>query len=193
MGASRSVGISVCSLYHPRARIQLKELRENGMTNDLKRVPGFTDYACDIGGNVWSFKTTKGLPIPHKITPRIRLGYGRIALLTEGKPKYYDVHRLMALTFLGEPPTPKSRVLHWDDDRQNNRLNNLRWGSHAENLEDARRNGRSLAKPNRKLSADQVREIRTRKLSIKKYAEKFAVTTTVITLAQNYATYKEVV
>jgi hypothetical protein len=163
------------------------------MTNGLKKIPDFTDYACDRDGNIWSFKTTKGLPIPHKITPRIRLGYGRVALLKEGKPKYYDVHRLMALTFLGEPPFPKARVLHWDDNRQNNRLNNLRWGSHSENLEDARRNGKTLASPLRKLTPEQVREIRTRKLSLGKYAKKFGVNYTIVLLAQNYVTYKEII
>jgi len=159
----------------------------------IKRIPNFSDYGCDEEGNVWSFKQTKGLPIPHKITPRIRLGYGRVALLKDGKSKYFDVHRLMALTFLGPPPTPKSRVLHWDDVRLNNRLSNLRWGNHSENLQDARRNGKTLAMPNRKLTPDQIREIRTRKLSVRKYANKFGVTVNVIRLVQCFATYKEIV
>jgi hypothetical protein len=155
-------------------------------------IPGFPDYCCDVDGNVWSFKKTKGLPIPHRITPRPRAGYGRIALLKDGKSFYRDVHVLMALTFLGPKPFAKARVLHWDDNRMNNRLHNLRWGTHAQNIADARRNGTDLRSVHRKLTPEQVRECRKREKSMAGYAKQFGVSPLVITLAQKGLTYKEV-
>lgn len=37
------------------------------------------------------------------------------------------VHRLVALTFLGPPPTPLHEVAHGDGDRLNNTVTNLLW------------------------------------------------------------------
>lgn len=63
-------------------------------------------------------------------------GYQNISL-PNGK---YLVHRLVLSAFVG--PCPKGcEGLHDDDKRTNNRLSNLRWGTRAENIEDAFRNG----------------------------------------------------
>lgn len=72
-------------------------------------------------------------------------------------------HRLVALAFLGAPPTPKHQAAHRDGDRRNNRADNLRWATCRENHADRRahgtdptgtRNGRA------KLDAIDVAEIR---------------------------------
>lgn len=44
------------------------------------------------------------------------------------------VHRIVALSFLGEPPTPDYIVDHKDTNRQNNRPENLRWLTRFENI-----------------------------------------------------------
>lgn len=56
-------------------------------------------------------------------------------------PKY--VHRLVAFAFIGEPPTGKHHVAHWDGDSSNNQVSNLRWATPAENSADSIRLGRS--------------------------------------------------
>jgi hypothetical protein len=43
-----------------------------------------------------------------------------------------QVHRLVLLAFVGEPPSPKHDGYHVDGDVSNNRLENLRWGTHAD-------------------------------------------------------------
>lgn len=68
--------------------------------------------------------------------------YRRVILSADQGEKYTAlVHRMVAEAFLGPCPAGQM-VLHWDDDRTNNRLLNLRYGNRAENRADSRRNGR---------------------------------------------------
>jgi hypothetical protein len=73
-----------------------------------------------------------------------RTGYMRVRLSSGGQRQRLSVHRLVALAFLGEPPSSQHQVAHNDGDRQNNRLNNLRWATGAENLADRERHGTEL-------------------------------------------------
>lgn len=60
-------------------------------------------------------------------------GYLQVSLV---KKRTYTraIHRLVALAFLGEPPTPKHHVNHKDGDKQNARLANLEYCTPRENL-----------------------------------------------------------
>jgi hypothetical protein len=50
------------------------------------------------------------------------------------------VHRLVLKAFVG--PCPEGMEgCHWDGDACNNKLDNLRWATHAENVEDSIRHG----------------------------------------------------
>jgi hypothetical protein len=61
--------------------------------------------------------------------------YPRLSI--DGKKRY--LHTLVAEAFIG--PRPHGQlVLHGDDDPLNPDARNLRFGSHAENAADARRN-----------------------------------------------------
>ncbi|AXV72811.1 hypothetical protein CJO75_01120 [Ralstonia solanacearum] len=51
------------------------------------------------------------------------------------------IHRLVALTFLGPPPSRQHEVAHNDGNRANNIVTNLRWATHAENVADTFRHG----------------------------------------------------
>ena len=64
---------------------------------------------------------------------------------------------LVVLAFLGPPPFPGAHAAHFDGDKLNNRLSNLRWASPAENEADKRRHGRTRgALPGeRAIQADQ--------------------------------------
>lgn len=81
-----------------------------------------------------------------------------------GRVQYrtYFVSQVVALAFLGPCP-PEHEVGHKDNDRTNNRPDNLEYVTHKENMEYAARQGR-MARGERaraaKLTADQVREIR---------------------------------
>ena len=60
-------------------------------------------------------------------------GYLEITLRREGHMKTFKIHRLVMLTFVGEPPEGKYEVDHKDGDPENNRLSNLEYVSKKEN------------------------------------------------------------
>ena len=59
-------------------------------------------------------------------------GYCRLTIKLNGKKKHYAVHRLVAIAFI---PNPNNlpQVDHIDNDKSNNRVDNLRWVSNKEN------------------------------------------------------------
>lgn len=95
-------------------------------------------------------------PLPH---PRGYICYG------VGKARKELAHRLVALTFIGPPPSDRHEVAHNDGCRTNNRAANLRWALPAENQADRKLHGTYLhgdtATSNKITSAD-VAEIRRR-------------------------------
>jgi hypothetical protein len=71
---------------------------------------------------------------------KLKGGHHRVALYGSDGVKDFLVHRLVLEAFVG--PCPEGMEgLHWDDDKDNNRLSNLRWGTRTENLLDCIRNG----------------------------------------------------
>lgn len=57
-------------------------------------------------------------------------GYEKVSLYKHGK----KVHRLVMAAFEGEKPYPEFEVNHKDGDRSNNKLDNLEYVTHYENL-----------------------------------------------------------
>ncbi|WP_375283172.1 HNH endonuclease signature motif containing protein [Sphingobium yanoikuyae] len=51
------------------------------------------------------------------------------------------VHRLVCRAIHGPAPAGKALVLHYNDIKDDNRAENLRWGNASENMADAVRNG----------------------------------------------------
>lgn len=64
----------------------------------------------------------------------------RVTLWKDGKPYYYLVHRLIAMTFL-EAVDGKNFINHKDGNPKNNNINNLEWCTHKENNNHAFDNG----------------------------------------------------
>jgi hypothetical protein len=68
--------------------------------------------------------------------------YPNVALSTNGKPKTYMIHRLVALAFLG---LKHGQVVdHINGDKNDNRVANLRCVTQRENTSTFKRNNRSL-------------------------------------------------
>lgn len=65
----------------------------------------------------------------------------RITLCKDGKTSRFILPRLVALCFL-ENQENKPLVCHKDDDPTNNKVENLFWGTHKENTNDALKKGR---------------------------------------------------
>lgn len=65
-------------------------------------------------------------------------GYLRVYIRIGSQRKHKMAHRLVALAY---PQGQGSIVRHLDDDKANNRAENLRWGTQKQNHSDSRRNG----------------------------------------------------
>lgn len=69
-------------------------------------------------------------------------GYLHVTLNHNKRQKTLHVHRMVLEAFVG--PCPEGHeALHRDGDKGNNRLSNLRWGTHLDNCADRTRHGTS--------------------------------------------------
>lgn len=59
-------------------------------------------------------------------------------------PRTIYLHRAIAETFLGFPPSDNYQVAHYDGNRTNNSVSNLRWVTQKENEADKRRHGTDI-------------------------------------------------
>lgn len=67
-------------------------------------------------------------------------GYRMVSLTSPQGQNSFTVHNLVLTTFRG--PRPEGHVgCHWDGDKLNNLLENLRWDTYANNLRDSVRQG----------------------------------------------------
>lgn len=89
--------------------------------------------------NRWGPMLRSGKIRTPKPNPR---GYMTVDLADgEGEVERVRVHRLVLLAFVGPPPPDAPHGLHEDDDRGNNHVSNLYWGSQLENANDCINNG----------------------------------------------------
>lgn len=77
-----------------------------------------------------------------KATISPKTGYRSVTLVDdERQHSVYRVHRVVLMAFVGPPPEGMPNGLHRDDNRLNNQLSNLRWGTHSDNTYDSVENG----------------------------------------------------
>lgn len=71
---------------------------------------------------------------------RMKSGHRMVCLQVNKKPDWRLVHRLVLEAFVG--PCPDGMMsCHWNDIPYDNRVENLRWGTHSDNMLDRTRNG----------------------------------------------------
>jgi len=71
-------------------------------------------------------------------------GYFNCNLHKKGKQKTYRVHKIIAITFLGHKPCGYIKVIdHIDNNKENNRADNLQIITHRENASKDKKNGTS--------------------------------------------------
>lgn len=94
----------------------------------------------------------------------MKIGYYRCAPVVDGRCVHMYVHRIVADTFLGSCPSGKE-VHHKDGDPTNNRVDNLEYITHAENIRHGYENKLGENHHSAKLTDQQAREIRSRRLA----------------------------
>lgn len=105
--------------------------------NEWRAVPGWPEYEVSAHGDVRR-RLKGGSPVA-KVGRALRPSPGRyphVYLHGAAGKRHYTVHRLVALAFIGEPPSATHQVAHNDGDTANNHYQNLRWATPKENMAD---------------------------------------------------------
>lgn len=83
----------------------------------------------------------------------LRGGYHRVILTKQNKSRHYSVHRLVAETFIPNAENKKT-IDHIDTDRLNNSVDNLRWVTDKENVN----NPRTKEKMRKRIATEETRK-----------------------------------
>lgn len=110
-------------------------------SKDWKDIPGHLGYEASIHGEIRSWWVRgrshyAARPRLLKLTPNTKSGYLYAMLVTEHGRKNVPVHLLVLNTFKGPcPPGHEGRHFPYND-KANNKLSNLSWSTHQENMID---------------------------------------------------------
>ena len=97
-----------------------------------KDIPGYeglyiiNEYGCVVNINRYTIKTWD----------IFKTGYATVSLWKNNKMKHKLVHRLVAMAFILNPNNLPI-VMHKDNNKLNNHISNLKWGTIAENTKQA--------------------------------------------------------
>lgn len=102
------------------------------MTEIWKDIEGYVNYQVSSIGTIRRKTKTKGYKYLKKsVNPQS--GYIQATLCSNGKCHVFKVHQLVAQAFIPNPEN-KPCIDHINTDRTDNRVENLRWVTHKENL-----------------------------------------------------------
>lgn len=163
--------------------------------------PFNTFYMCSSHGRIKSLdrlmhgKSKMGRHCFRKVRGRILktenkkngAGYLGVCLNVDGFQYYRDVHRIVAICFLGPPTQKNMQVNHRDGNRLNNRVENLEWVTPSQNIQHAKARGARFGRPlhgeenpKAKLTSSLVKTIFKSKLLASTLAEKYGVSISTI-------------
>jgi hypothetical protein len=128
---------------------------------EWREVVGFPNYVVSSNGLVKSVRT--GCILKQSSIKE----YLAVTLYNDGLKKTWPVHKIVAQAFKGPKPEDKE-VRHLDGNSHNNAVENIEYGTHAQNMADKVTHGSVSYRGTAHLSAimdeDKVRRIRQRHL-----------------------------
>lgn len=131
-----------------------------------KQIPNHPMYEVSDLGRIRSWNkrmSDEKRLIPYILKPGTAShGYDTVVLCTDGTQRSYCIHRLVLETFVG-PPKNGQHCRHMNNDKSDNRIGNLRWGTRSENMMDRVKHGtanRGVKHGMSKLTDGDIIEIR---------------------------------
>lgn len=107
-------------------------LFENGeVMYKREKIKGFEEYEVDTEGIVYS---KKGKPLKYTLNHG---GYCIVVLYVNKRDKGFAIHTLVAKQFIPNPEN-KPTVNHKDGNKENNKVENLEWATHKEQMKHAK-------------------------------------------------------
>lgn len=180
------------------AHLYLRVDKVNTMPERWKEVVGYEGlYEVSNRGNVRSFcRTPKGKILKPGTDTK---GYYFVNLYKDKKANTQRVHRLVLAAFVGEHPDGKPECCHNNGVRTDNRLENLRYGSRQDNVDDTVVHGTKVYGErvgSVQLTAANVLQIRkdyaTKKFSQQELADRYGVERKTITFVVRGETWKHI-
>lgn len=108
----------------------MQNLDNKKMKEIWKHINGYEDYMVSNLGRVKSLKRGKEKIL---VPGELRKGYLGLNLCKNGSQKSFKIHRLVAEAFLDNPDN-LPQVNHIDQNKQNNRVDNLEWCDNTYNI-----------------------------------------------------------
>lgn len=150
-----------------------------------KDVVGFEElYQVSSLGRIKSFKKKNEKILKPYLDKN---GYTNIGFCRKTRSKRYLLHRIVAIAFIPNPDN-LPQVNHKDGNKQNNAKNNLEWSTPSENTQHSYDTGlkpKGSKHHNAKLTENQVLEIRESKSLHRDLAEKYKVSSGLISNIKN--------
>ena len=124
-----------------------EQLAGVGADEEWRSIPDWPEYEVSEIGEVRRIRSANGTPVCRRLKPSLnrKTGYLSVCLCRNYRQSRIDIHRLVAIAFLGPPPSPRHLVAHNDGTRTHNHRSNLRWATQRENLADCRSHGTAMA------------------------------------------------
>ncbi len=125
------------------ANIEPTRANAQSQTIEYRDIPGWPGYRISDSGNVQTRRTFGGklrTEWKPKATSRSHDGYLCVTLHRSGKCRFFRVHDLVLLSFVG-PSQAGQMGLHRNANRTDNRIGNLYWGTAQDNADDRNRDG----------------------------------------------------
>lgn len=142
-------------------------------------------------GEVRSYKGIGRIPKQmashHPIKPcKDGRGYFNFTIREGGRNKVLPIHIEVAKAFILNPNNYKL-VRHLNDDKEDNRVSNLAWGTHSDNMKDAIRNGKNPTKNN--FGEGLILFLYSSERSCKSLAARYSVSPSMISKIKNGRSY----